>query len=188
MKAKRLLFLVMAICLVSGVRAQFYDSADDIYYYIEEYEEGPEFSYAYFGAIPQYTGRKKREIPEEDKKHVLIFNFDGTKAVSFTGGVGDYPPDIKKNLSKKASWYEDMMETTEYKIKYVSSSSSETKYYYHDYRITYIFSKDRSCLRSVQKWDDSRGDYDESVRVYKRINKSYFKVGRSRTPSGTMYE
>ena len=35
MKAKRLLFLVMAICLASGVKAQFYDSADDIYYYLE---------------------------------------------------------------------------------------------------------------------------------------------------------
>ena len=186
MKAKRLLFLVMAICLASGVKAQFYDGPDDIYYYIEEYEEGPEYTIAYFGAMPHYTGRTKRETPVEDKKHGLIFNFDGTKAVSFTGGVGDYPPEIKKNIAKKASWYEDMMETTDYKIKYVSSSS-ETKYYYHDYRITYIFSRDRSSLRSVQKWDDTPSG-QESVRVYKRINKSYFKIGRSRTPSGSLYE
>ena len=34
MKAKRLLFLVMAICLASGVKAQFYDGHSDIYFYI----------------------------------------------------------------------------------------------------------------------------------------------------------
>lgn len=70
MKTKRLLFLVMAICLASGVRAQFYDGPDDIYYYVEEFNEYEDYYWEtnMFGqpVRPHYTGKIKTtmEIPD----------------------------------------------------------------------------------------------------------------------------
>ena len=82
MKAIRLLFLIMAICLTSGVRAQFYDGPDDIYYYVAEYHEHDEYKSTSFSA-GYYTGRTLRDrYEDENKAKVLIFNFDGTKAAS----------------------------------------------------------------------------------------------------------
>lgn len=63
MKAKRLLLLVMAICLASGVKAQFYDEPDDIYYYVSCDGNGQ----------------------VDDDGYVLIFNFDGNKACELAG-------------------------------------------------------------------------------------------------------
>ena len=34
----------------------------------------------------------------------------------------------------------------------------------------------------------AKGEYRDDKRTYKKVEKSYFKVGRSRTPSGTMYD
>ena len=52
----------MAICLASTVKAQFYDSADDIFYYLEDHYEEDDFYWTYYpGGIPkspQYTGKK----------------------------------------------------------------------------------------------------------------------------------
>lgn len=181
MKAKRLLFLVMAICLASGVKAQFYDSADDIYYYVEQYHEYDEYKSTSFNA-GYYTGRTLRDKIDEDKAGVMIFNFDGTKAVKWSGKL----PTVKKNIAQNASFYEDKVETTEYQLKYVSSSLSETIYKDNEDKCrTYIFSADRSTLKFVYRFS---GESHDHIYVYKRVNKSDFKVGRSRTPSGTIYE
>ena len=182
MKTKRLLFLVMAICLASGVKAQFYDSADDIFYYLEDYYEEEDWYWTYypggFPKSPQYTGKinkKKTENPS-----VLVFNFDGLKAAELTGNSeGSSVSTVKSNISKNTSWYEDKVETTDYKMKYNSSSSGVA---YKDGSITYVFSRDRSTVKRIPS-----GEHP-TIRVYKRVEKSYFKVGRSRTPSGTMYE
>ena len=93
MKAKRLFFLVMAICLASGVKAQFYDSADDIYYYVE-YKDG-------------------RIL---DDGGVFVFNFDGQKACFWDESVSS----LKNNLKRNPSYYEDKVETTDYCLKYIN--------------------------------------------------------------------
>ncbi len=183
MKAKRLLFLVMAICLASGVKAQFYDGPDDIYYYVEVYHEKDEYVSTSLTS-GYYTGRKIKEIPEERKAKVYIFNFDGLKAARLSSNFTyDYVEDIKSNLKSSPSYYEDKIETTEYDVKFVSSSSSGTKY--EKGWNTYTFSNDRNTLRVVQT--PTEGSHPCSW-DFKRVDKSYFKVGRSRTPSGKMYE
>ena len=100
MKAKRLLFLVMAICLASGVKAQFYDSADDIYFYV-----------TYEGGQVKETG------------WAFVFNFDGLKACHDATSISR----IKANLKKSASYYEDWIETTEYRLKYSSNNTYENR-------------------------------------------------------------
>lgn len=197
MKAKRLLFLVMAICLASGVKAQFYDSADDIYYYVEEYHEYEDSYWTYnaFGGLDKqhFIGRIKTERPEKDNACVLIFNFDGTKAANLSGGEGNKAWEyggqysvVKNNITKNPSWYEDKIETTEYNIKYYSSSSSGIVYKYQKYsrlpEYTYTFSKDRKSLKLVSSKEHP------TTFVYKRVDKSEFRVGRSRTPSRSLYE
>ena len=182
MKSRRLLFLVMAICLASGVRAQFYDGPDDIYYYVEEYYEHDEYKSISFTS-GYYTGRTLRDKPEENKAHVMIFNFDGTKAALLCY-TSDYVSDVKSALKKNPSYYEDKIETTEYWVKYVSSSSSGTKYTLGTLN-TCIFSSDRNTLKHVLEFSD--GSHPTTM-VYKRVDKSFFKVGRSRTPSGTLYD
>ena len=184
MKAKRLFFLVMAICLTNGVQAQFYDGPDDIYYYVEEYNLADE--YIWNGSINfsgYYTGKTLKTFPKEGRATVYIFNFDGTKAALLGSR---YVEEVKENLAKKTSYYEDKIETTEYRYNYVSSSASVVTYIYKDESTTlYNFSKDRNTLTIEYRHKD--GSHTEYT-ILKRVSKSYFRIGRSRTPSGTMYE
>lgn len=185
MKAKRLLFLVMAICLASGVNAQFYDGPDDIYYYVEVYTESDEMVQS-LGPLGmpslkwEKTGKKEKKYPKEGSEHVMIFNFDGTKAAELSGYLmGTEIYNVRKKLQDNSSYYEDKVETTVYNFKYSTSSSGTT---YKDGSYLLIFSSDRNTLIE---------DHEPAWawrRYYKRVDKSYFRVGRSRTPSGKMYE
>ena len=184
MKRLRFFLFVMVICLASGVKAQFYDGPDDIYYYVETYHEKYEYVMTSF-TTGHYTDRKIKERPEGDKAKVEIFNFDGPKAASLTSSVVFTDvSDVKSTLKNNPSYYEEKIETTEYDIKYVSSSSSGTKY--ERGYITYTFSNDRSTMRRVRNFGEK--DSRDEIWDYKRVDKSYFRIGRSRTPSGTLYE
>lgn len=193
MKAKRLLLLVMAICLTSGVKAQFYDSADDIYYYVQCNKNG--------------------EIYENGK--VLIFNFDGKTACELNGlmeyeGFGIrtffYVEDVKKNIRKSQTYYEDKIENIAYNLKYKSSSDG-IKYegsfsfnYMAPMGIVYAthfevfkFSSDRINLEHTETREALQSaNFNKSsasdTETYKKVDKSFFKVGRSRTPSTTLHE
>lgn len=170
MKAKRLLFLVMAICFASGVKAQFYDSADDIYFYVE---------------------CKNGEL----KDNTMIFNFDGSKACCWSESVFT----VKYNLKSNPSYYEDKVETTEYNLKYTSGNTYQTKSNSNEGYTNYIFSYDRSTLNYHSHWwcilgmsqfppFNAYGEYRDDKRTFKKVDKSFFKVGRSRTPSKIIYE
>lgn len=190
MKAKRLLFLVVAVCLASGVKAQFYDGADDIYYYVE-YKDG---------------------IIVENGK-VFVFNFDGRKAailssafgknsVSYKGYVGGNTSvnDVKSYLKSSPLYYEEKVESTEYELEYTSSNmyqckSTETGRSGQAYA-NFTFSSDRNTLEYFHHYwytdplNRLNGYYgwDDVKKTYKRVDKSFFKVGRSRTPSSTLHE
>lgn len=181
MKVKRLLFLVMVICLASGVKAQFYDSAEEIYYYLLKSEDG--------------------KAPDENHQQVAIFNFDGKKAcVEY-----DWLEEVKSNLKKDPDYYPELFENKEYDLEYSYSSygtcyksfSTSSDFYPNIGRITrkhwdtYEFSSDRSSLTRNSRVTGTNGfntQTGDTKRIYKKVDKSYFKVGRSRTPSGTLYE
>lgn len=188
MKGLRFLLLGMAIWLASGMKAQFYDSADDIYYYVEEYYEYEESATRMgpFFSIETYkTGKTIRNKPEGENAWVLIFNFDGLKAALLSSG--HYIPTIKSHLKASSSYYEDKVETTDYNWKYVSSSYAGTVYERPNSKETYTFSSDRNTL--IESGYSPIGfESFKHTRQYKRVDKSFFKVGRSRTPSGTMHE
>lgn len=181
MKAKRLLFLVMAIYLASGVKAQFYDGPEDIYYYVCEYNEYEEYQLTSMTS-GYYTGRTIRNKHEGNNAKALIFNFDGTKAALLCYFNATSVSEVKQALAKTPSYYEDKVETTEYKLKYEPSSSGVTYKLPNYYEFT--FSSDRNTLKEV--WKDSDGHL--KTWSYKRVDKSFFRVGRSRKPSGTLYE
>lgn len=195
MKGLRFLLLGMAICLASGVKAQFYDSADDIYYYVE-YKDG---SFV-------------------DNGKVLIFNFDGQKAcVLDNTTIGS----VKDKIKSKSDYYEEKVETTDYNYEYVyyDGTSYQHKGSQYSYFLNgtskkgnvytrYTFSSNRnfmynnsykietstySYIRSTPPFDlvttpEKTSTIDMSGGKYKRVDKSFFRVGRSRTPSGTMHE
>lgn len=200
----RLLCLVMAICFASGAKAQFYDRADEIYYYVASYDYLAEIrqvtnSYGMRTLQWEKTGRIVKHNIEEGNKTVMVFNFDGKNAADLTvlwNGESVY--DVKQNLQKNPSYYEEKVETTEYKWIYSSSSyrgfvqSTEFKWksdyafpmgtiYVKGKEIRY-FSPDRETM-IVDRGSDYR-----SITFFKRVDKSFFKVGRSRTPSGTLHE
>lgn len=165
MKAKRLLFLVMAICLASGVKAQFYDGPEDIYFYVlEEYVN----DYAH-------------------DPSVLIYNFDGRKAVRWAGTRSA----VTKLLAENPNYYEDKEETSEYDLKYVSFHASGTnyEYYFNGSRFVNNFSSDRKHLKCYS-WYGYPVKNKEEHMDYIRVDRSYFKknIGRSKTPRGTLYE
>lgn len=186
MKAKRLLFLVMAICLACGVKAQFYDGPDDIYYYVE-YKNG---SFVENGCV-------------------LIFNFDGIKAAELSGKysrmniwyrAGVKINDVKDNIKSNPLYYEEKVESEEYELTYMSNKAYQCKsirsHQGGNAYINFNFSSDRNTLDfSYHYWYTDplsrlNGYYGwkDEEKTYKRVDKSFFKVGRSRTPSGTLHE
>ncbi|MBQ9672025.1 MAG: hypothetical protein IJV34_04140 [Prevotella sp.] len=185
MEAKKLLFLVMAICLASGVKAQFYDSADEIYYYVAYEQEGNDskFGYRKQDILPQYV-------------NVYVLNFDGMKAAPLsTYGGGDPIGVVKRNLKSNPTHYDDKVETALYEWEYVTATGGETIYTYpldntETSKTAYCFSRDRSILSRKYEYKKSyhfpRDGWE--ITRYKRVDKSYFKTGRSRTPSSGMYE
>ena len=186
----RFLLLVMAICLASGVKAQFYDSADDIYYYVQCDKYG--------------------EIMQDGL--VLIFNFDGKKAVVLNQHeiYFDLIKTVKTNIKSNPNYYEDKVETEEYNLNYSSyntySMNVECSGYVENanpmfgtseaiYSRTYTYEFTNSRNDCEQKISGStvyvawgRSSNTNSVTKYKKVDKSFFKVGRSRTPNGTMHE
>lgn len=181
MKTKRFLFLVMAICLASGVKAQFYDSADDVYFYLEYSKDG--------------------NLISKEYQQVAIFNFDGKKAcVKY-----DKPKDVRSNLNNNPDYYSEVFESREYDLEYSYSSYgtcykcnwTSSGYYSQTGNITrkhldtYDFSPDRNTLTYKSKVTGTNGIHTETSEhkyILKRVDRSFFKLGRSRTPSGTMYE
>ena len=191
MKGLKFLLLSVAICLTNEVKAQFYDSADDIYYYVEEcyeHEETVIRPTPYIGPQNYKTGKTLKKIPEKNHERVLIFNFDGKTAAELSDySNGTYVHYVKSDLQKSPTYYEDKVENTDYKWEYVSSSYAGTIYKKPGSEFTYTFSSDRNTLTEVRYWNC----YDGPVKcwsTFRRVDKNYFKVGRSRTPSGTMHE
>lgn len=192
MKGLRILLLGLAICLASGVKAQFYDSADDIYFYVKCGDDGQ----------PKENG------------YVFIFNFEGRKAAELSGALNDpipnkpreYPvvSDVKKNLQRSQTYYDEKVENTEYKIEYVSGTTYKGNTYVEYFApngyqawfgeyFTFDFSNNREILslsRTVSLGNYGTGFNSSNTKqeTYKKVDKSFFRVGRSRTPSGAMHE
>ena len=191
MKAKRLLLLVMAICLASGVKAQFYDEPDDIYYYVSCDGNGQ----------------------VDDDGYVLIFNFDGNKACELAGlfevdpyTSRTYPDvtDVKRALQKNQSYYDEKIENTEYRLKYDSGTTYKGHHHIdyvnpmgnnvwceESYTFEFLDNRNKLIQRETRSFGQgfsytSKGTPDRTI--FKKVSKSFFKVGRSRTPSGTMHE
>ena len=174
------MLLGLAICLTSGVKAQFYDSADDIYYYVECDKDGQ----------------------VKDNGQVYIFNFDGRKACYWNYTVSS----VKSSLQSNPSYFEEKVETTEYNLKYTSGNTYRKSDGGEAYRDFY-FSYSRSSMTETNHWlktvvpQVNAGMYGTLPAIglaykewtddktnYKKVEKSFFKIGRSRTPSSTMYE
>ena len=68
----------MAICLTSGVKAQFYDCPDDIYYYVSCDKDG--------------------QVKENGS--VYIFNFDGRKACYWSSSVSSVKRSLQSNVNQ----------------------------------------------------------------------------------------
>lgn len=183
MNGFRFLLLVMAICLASGVKAQFFDGPDDIYYYVEvcyEYEETV-MRPSLIGPQLYKTGKTIKKLPEKNKEDVLIFNFDGKNAAELSGGASTYG--VKLKLQESPNYYEEKIETTDYEWEFISSSYSGTIYRYPRSNTTYLFSSNRYNLTATWYSGDCK-----CQKTYKKVDKSFFKVGRSRTPSDTLHE
>ena len=185
MKTKRILFLAMSKCLASGAKAQFYDSADEICYYVlyESERNDSRFGHEKSATLPQHVT-------------VYVFNFDGKKAAELnTYGSGDDLGLVKRNLSFNPTHYDEKVETAVYDFEYDSTTGGEITYVRPientgKDKITFRFSRDRNMLQRIYEYKKSYYSLSEGCEImrYKRVDKSYFKTGRSRTPSSGMYE
>jgi len=166
MKAKRLLFLAMVICLANEAKAQFYDGPDDIFYYLSE-------KYKAYPTNPTWD------------RSVCVFNFDGKKACQWGFGAcsadGNYIITLMKDKFKEnPNYFEDAVETADYDVEFVTSHPQTL--YQREYRgrvIKYYFSSDREEMTEITL---------DRVLKFKRVEKSFFKTGRSRKPSSTLHE
>lgn len=171
MKAKGLLFIVMALCLTSGVRAQFYDGPNDIYYYVVETEDGTPVS--------------------KSDKNVWVFNFDGRKACQL---AIDGLKSAQTHLRENPDYYGAMVENKKYDMEYTSSSygicyvlkdvwefttdawGTRTVYQTN----TYTFSRDRTSL-TVEDKRNATGPTGNSKGLHKyvlrKVDKNYILNG-----------
>lgn len=194
MKGLRFLLLGLVLCLANGVKAQFYDSADDIYYYVSCDESGKPYENGY----------------------TVVFNFDGNKACDLAGylqlkldpltGMKEDKTrvdDIKRIIQSNQSYFDDKVENTEYTLRYVSGNTyTGTGYLQSTNMMGYMcwqkeihefnFSNNRETMVDNVEMEfgsmNSRTIRRSDKVSFKRVEKSFFKVGRSRTPSGTLHE
>ena len=179
MKGLRFLLLGISMCLTSGVKAQFYDSADDIYYYLKCDKNG--------------------QIDEGDLGRALIFNFDGKNACVLCLREDEYqlyPPylDYVQNIiSQNPNYLLDRISNGVYDTKHVSGNTYirkgkynyndedlEPSYRYGSFEWTLKFSNDRKTL-DLTIWYNNQGGYSwTESSTYKQVDKSFLKVGRSR--------
>ena len=133
MKGLRFILLGLAICLARGVKAQFYDGPEDIYYYV---------------LIKMENSANKTFDYDENKATVYIFNFDGIKAAQFTTAWGGDPISwVRDAIGKNPNYYEEKVETTLYNWKYDSTSSAGITYISpNDRSSIFTFSRDRNTL------------------------------------------
>lgn len=183
MKGFRFLLFGLVICLASGVKAQFYDSADDIYFYVT-LDVDSEFMKWSYEDNPR-TGFKKEN--NSQYRSCYIFNFDGMKACVWSPWVFN----VKAYLKESPNYYEEKTEDTEYDLKYTSNNTYEQST--NSVINTYKFSSNRDELIYTEKtWSMPLGEFSHrwitSVYRCKRVDKSFFKVGRSRTPNSTLHE
>ena len=185
---KRILIVFIAMCLTSIVNAQFYDGADDIYYYVEE------------GDNPNLC---------------FIFNFDGRKAcvlnqyTETTTYYGMYGPEVgtgtnyynfstvKRMIKNNPNVFDDKVETLDYEMYYDSSSSSTYEVYMFRRTINrngfvdkFAFTKDRKRLNVTQGYKNNGYiNRNATTKTYVLVDKSYFRSGRSRNSNNNrMYE
>ena len=153
----------MAICLASGVKAQFYDSADDIYFYVRTID---------------INSNEPNDLPLVD---VLVFNFDGKRGTCFERFVEK----TRTLLEQDPNYFENQLETAEYNLEYVPSTKNGTTYRWKsnwtgDY-YTYTFSSNRNELFSSSHTGSK----------FVRVDRNFFRkknIGRSRKPKSTLYE
>ncbi|MBR1466736.1 MAG: hypothetical protein IJ607_10315 [Bacteroidaceae bacterium] len=181
MERKKIMLLVCFItCTYAMSFAQFYDSADELYFYVDD------------------TSNPDR---------CFIFNFDGTRACAlnqhsgtstFIGMYGqnigsytdyDHFNTVRAKIKQNPNYYEDRVENLDYKMYYDSSASSSYTVYkfkrnWNQTTTTDVFeiSPDRDYLYC------NYGGGRNGSRKYIRVDKSFFRSGRSRNVEGGMYE
>lgn len=174
--------LVVVMCMTSVAKAQFYDSADDIYYYVAVKDDGN------LGGM------------------CFIFNFDGKNACILAETDEDddrYPPlvdEVKTKISQNTNFLENRIETGLYDVKFMSGNTykktgnydfhdENVGYHYGQFSWTFRFTNDREFMYWTL-WNNNQGGFERTQKEwkFKRVDKSYFRVGRSRTPSGTLHE
>ena len=160
--------LVVIMFIPCVAKAQFYDSADDIYYYMLVDKQG-EYYYSFVGG------------------QVYVFNFDGRKAAALARSSSLSV--VKNDINHDAEYYEKLVEKTEYDVHFKNSNALPPTYFWSNTfgNRTYVFSNDRKYLTETTDFVIGGMRTTQTLK-YKRVDKSFFKLGRSRTPSGTLYE
>ena len=167
----------MTICLSNGVKAQFYDSADKICFYILETHNGKS---------------------ESNNPTVRIFNFDGRKACEL---AVHRAKDVQKHLRQNPDYYGELVETTKYSLIYNPDSyttqytkkftTSFTNYtnmtWWHNITEVYDCTSDRKILTLYRT--DKYNTYDmgyvkdlnpgvsEDKYIHKEVSKNYLLTG-----------
>ena len=203
---KQLLFTMVIFISVTMSYAQIEDRADEIHYFVKCEESDLMFD---------------TEPEVHDNTEVLIFNFDGKKAclLNYVPGIGvDVLKKVKQNMRTNPDYYEDLVETNDYDVKYVTAElftyvyqldrqeiSHETitgngleiiHYYSDKYYIRY-FDSAPSSLKRVSDWVfycpayplfPGAGKHIITENHFMKVPKSFFRSGRSKTPSKKMIE
>lgn len=159
----------MTIVSCFSMEAQFYDSEDELYFYLIE------GTYA--------------------NPYVYVFNFDGEKAVDLVSvdKSSNSISIVKSRINEKnQNYYEDLVFNATYNMKYDANKSDYNTTVYTRYLppnygpgilIIYKFSNDRENLTILNN--------TKYPQTYKRIPKDYLieqKGRRSKANSGVIYE
>lgn len=188
MKTNRWILFAMMVCLVSiiEVKAQYYDGPDDIWYYVQCDENGKIYG-------------KNVNIVKTNHSQCRVFNFDGRKACVWSYSIEN----VQRDLQSNPSHFEEMIETTEYDLKYTSNDTYRQEYDGGRYT-EFHFSNSRSSLTVKYHYTAYRTgvtymngmafttgpfpEEEDEITYYKKVEKSFFKIGRSRTSSSTLYD
>lgn len=204
---KQLLFTLVVLLSATMAYAQIEDPADEIHYFVKCEKSDIMID----GALPKVHDNTEVLIFNFDGEKACLLNYVPERGV-------DVLKKVKQNMRTNPNYYEDLVETNDYDVEYegvelftylykfdwqqithetITGNGLEIKHFYSDKYYIQNYGSGPTSLRRVSDWIffcpayplfPDAGKHIVTETYFKKVPKSFFRSGRSKTPNKKLIE